>query len=742
MLLNLLRPDTIIDKNTFYEMAEPNEHINLAARIIRSQKDNWREEAQESLNKACQTKWGKRVFQDNPSVQSIFEVLKKEDITVEQKVQLISDVENMHTFSNIISRTRRRDIGEFTVRKPKTVTVEFTPEQRILHDEIISIIDGMLAQIHCTDNTKFMMTTIRRQTASCLFGLVPMLNNILYRHIYEMIDDEEFDTKELNKETSVEEIHSRIKTILELVENLDEYDPKVDALMEIVSQKQKEPKKKIMVFSSFKHTLNYLDQKLKSHGYRVGMIHGEIKDDDRRELRNRFDPSKTPDDSSEAIDVMLFSEVGCEGLDYQFCDCIINYDLPWNPMRVEQRIGRIDRNGQTSESVAIYNLITPGTVDADIYDRCLMRIGVFNRSIGDCEEILGNTTSEIRKLVENFELTDQERREKMQQLADNKIRYIKEQEILEEKQGELFGLRIPSVAFNNEIKDATNYWLSTNHIQNMVECYLKKTLKEDKEYFLGDKPLKTLRLSQSARRILREDFLALKFPKNEINRDWSRWLDVGEQHLAVTFDNNCWKENPNAVFLSITHPLVKQAAAFLQSKGQIVTALSVTTNEFAPGEYPFAVFQWKLSGEREDLQIKSISAEPTLNKILFDLLKKSSSIEIKISNNVKMWEDVEAAHHEMWKTFLEEHKSKTEAIIRYKEASLKSSHAARMSQLKSTLEKSTDPKYRIMQEGKIRIAEYDYISHLTDLHEAREKADILFELLAYGMLVIRPNTNE
>ena len=57
---------------------------------------------------------------------------------------------------------------------------------------------------------------------------------------------------------------------------------------------------------------------------------------------------------------------------YQFCDCIVNYDLPWNPMRVEQRIGRIDRNGQKSESVAIVNLITPGTVDADIYERCLL----------------------------------------------------------------------------------------------------------------------------------------------------------------------------------------------------------------------------------------------------------------------------------------------------------------------------------------------------------------------------------
>ncbi len=87
-------------------------------------------------------------------------------------------------------------------------------------------------------------------------------------------------------------------------------------------------------------------------------------------------------DEEQALDMLLFSEVGCEGLDYQFCDCIVNYDLPWNPMRIEQRIGRIDRNGQKSESVSIFNLITPDTVDADIYFRCLTRIGVFQRAIG------------------------------------------------------------------------------------------------------------------------------------------------------------------------------------------------------------------------------------------------------------------------------------------------------------------------------------------------------------------------
>ena len=190
-----------------------------------------------------------------------------------------------------------------------------------------------------------------------------------------------------------------------------------------------------MLFSSFRHTLHYLYEHLKADGFRVGMIHGGTPDEERVELRNRFEMQGEQDD---ALEVLLFSEIGCEGLDYQFCDCIVNYDLPWNPMRVEQRIGRIDRNGQKSETVAIFNLITPGTVDADIYERCLVRIGVFNNALGGSEEILGEITREIRNIAENFSLSEADRREQFQQLADNKIRLIKEQEDLEQKQLELF----------------------------------------------------------------------------------------------------------------------------------------------------------------------------------------------------------------------------------------------------------------------------------------------------------------
>lgn len=233
------------------------------------------------------------------------------------------------------------------------------------------------------------------------------------KHLRDPVILEEFDDSVKPFQALAEATERTVGKILDLPEE----DPKFDSMLEVIEKKHLEPKNKIMIFSSFKHTLRYLEKKLIQAGMRVGMIHGDVPDEERRALRKRFNPQDTPTDSKEAIDILLFSEVGCEGLDYQFCDCMINYDLPWNPMRVEQRIGRIDRNGQTSESVAIYNMITPGTVDADIYERCLMRIGVFHNSVGDCESILGEITSEIYKLVNNFTLSDRDRREKMQQIS-------------------------------------------------------------------------------------------------------------------------------------------------------------------------------------------------------------------------------------------------------------------------------------------------------------------------------------
>ena len=415
---------------------------------------------------------------------------------------------------------------------------------------------------------------------------------------------------------------------------------------------------------------------------------------------------------------------------------MINYDLPWNPMRIEQRIGRIDRNGQTSESVSIYNMITPGTVDADIYNRCLYRIGVFHNSIGDCEEILGEITGEIRKLAENFQITVEERQEKLQQMTDNKIRYIKEREELEDKQRDLFGIRVPENAFDKELENATNYWLSADKIQNLVGCYLNERLGEEKEYILGEKLTKTLRLSQTAREKLLYDYKKLKMSKNKISRSWEKWLKSGEQHLTISFDSDTCKENKNITFISIAHPLIKQAAQFLNCDNKSVTVLNVKTDKLKAGRYPFAVYQWHYLGEHEDLVLKPVAGEKDVNDIIIELLKASTTSNEEIEFDDKIWEDVEKIHYKIWQKELEEHKNKTNELIRYKEASLTTGHNARIEIIKEQLEKSVNKNYQTMTEGKLRAANEDYDRHMKALKEAKEKADILMELLSYGVLIV------
>ena len=157
------------------------------------------------------------------------------------------------------------------------------------------------------------------------------------------------------------------------------YDSKFEALKEIIDDVLKKQGKKLIVFATTIRTLKYLQYRLMLEGVESLMIYGGIKE--RQQIVCRFQMNKD-------FNILLSSEVGGEGLDMQFCDTIVNYDLPWNPMVVEQRIGRIDRFGQTSEYVYIYNILVKGTLQEKIYGRLLNRIGIFRECIGDIEVIL------------------------------------------------------------------------------------------------------------------------------------------------------------------------------------------------------------------------------------------------------------------------------------------------------------------------------------------------------------------
>lgn len=734
VLLNVLRPDLILDEESFNHIAAPNPFINRAVDAARTQESGWTQTAKGGLDEAAATAWGQSILKYNPEFKRIRNHLAEGRITPEDRVQLITDMEALHTFSGIINRTRRRDIGEFTIRKSQTVEVALTTEQDELHEAILEIQKEIFRRLHGDRSVNFMVTTLRRQLASCLHGLEPMLEDILTRRFDELewAEADAFDA--IPSEERVTSIREQVEALLEKAKNLDPEDLKLQALQKVVRSRQRHHNNKIMIFSSFRHTLAYLYGHLKTEGFRVGLIHGGVPDEERLELRQRFEK---PQSDSDSLDLMLFSEVGCEGLDYQFCDCIVNYDLPWNPMKIEQRIGRIDRRGQKSESVTIINLITPGTVDADIYERCLRRIGIFESALGGNEEILSEITTELRDIVQNYELTPKERKDKLEVLAANKIGAIKMQEALEAQQLDLFGLRFPEDKMEKEVADASSFWLSPESIQRLIARYLGKKVGTEQEFILGEKPLKTLRLSETARNVLLGDFQQFSRERTRVYREWEKWLKGSDPHLSITFEADCAAHHPGAVFIMPTHPLVKQAAESLKSDQEIVTTLKVRSNKVPSGRYEFAIYQWRFLGIREHLVLKPIALSEVLTPYLSDLLERVEGSEILENPTLTEKDALENAQQQLWSEARAKHQERTRALASYRKESLSSSHLKRVTLLEDRVAQATNENIQRMRRSELAKAEVDYRRRIQEFDESGKKADVTTELVAYGILEVK-----
>jgi ATP-dependent helicase HepA len=736
-LLNLLRPDVVIDRDSFKHMSEPNPMINAAASLARGASDGWNTRAIAKLEEAKATSWGQTMLMDNPEVEAITETLSSAAISDFDRVRLINQLESLHTFSGIINRTRRRDIGEFTTRNSQTVPIEFTDSQRKLHDALLKVQAEILAALHGSMHVKFMMTTIRRQAASCLFGLAPFIEDILSRYVS---DEElsEVDIDEINADPDeLETIAEKVKAVVAMAKNLDPKDPKLKKVVELVEQKQDRTKyenHRVMIFSSFRHTLRYLHDGLKKAAIRVGLVHGGIPDEERTEVRKRFEK---PKDDPEALDAVLFSEVGCEGLDYQFCDCMINYDLPWNPMRVEQRIGRIDRNGQKSKFVSIYNMITPDTVDAEIYERCLLRIGVFEQALGASEDILGKITSKLQDIAIKSELSDDEVRERLQQLEDNEIRQLQEEEKLEERQLELFGIAMPTKQrINEEVENASSYWLEPNAMNNLLVNYLASL--DRSAAILGDGPLKTLRANENVRKQLLNDARQLPGKATAAQREWEKWLKGSEPHLAMTFDGPCANENRSAQLVTPIHPLIRQAANSLDSVSNAEVHLTVVDPKLPEGIHPFAVFQWELIGLRRDLDIRVLAKEKQIDQPLLSLLQRAADSSVSNDRLVsdEDIEEIEARHYDLWKEALDQHRSKIVDLAKFKQQSLNASHEGRIAMLNDRLKSATEEKIRRMRQSEIERANREYEERSAELKRSSEQADITTERIMIGTIEI------
>ncbi len=143
-------------------------------------------------------------------------------------------------------------------------------------------------------------------------------------------------------------------------------DSKATELMHFLEGLLKDLQEKVIIFTEYRDTLDYLEKLIKEHGWKYAVIHGGMRMPARRESQRRFEESDTR--------ILLATDAAGEGLNLHWsCHLMINYELPWNPNRIEQRIGRLHRYGQKRD-VKVYNLFVTNSREDQILQRLLERL--------------------------------------------------------------------------------------------------------------------------------------------------------------------------------------------------------------------------------------------------------------------------------------------------------------------------------------------------------------------------------
>lgn len=727
-LLRLLRPDLITGPAEFDRMREPNSFIASAEAIARRGEPDWPAAALIELEKALATAWGSAVLLADPRAESVRELVMTENPTEETRVRVARALQSMNTFSGLINRTRRRDIGSFTTRKPETVEVDFTPEQEAVYNDLLDLCASIVSTRQRQQPLEFLLSTLKRQASSSINGLAPFVQDLLENRLNrEELSEADFEGELLPPDELVE-FRSAICELADRAGALVD-DPKLDALLSIVEEKQRMANSKLLVFSTFRHTLLYVLPRLEAAGVRVGLVHGGVPDRTRRDIRAQFALDR---DDPDALDVLLSSEVGTEGLDNQFCDAMVNYDIPWNPMRIEQRIGRIDRRGQKSPTISVKSLVVSGTVDAAIYERCLWRIGIFRESLGAGEEILGELTREMRTIAEDLSLTPEERDARLQQLADNKIARIQEQSELEDRESSLFGLAVQKID-EDGIAALASPWLSREQLSGLVKRYLlSKGYNRADQLF--ERPVGILRPDKQVRAALLQDARSLGVTGVVVAR-WTRWLEgSGDGTRRLTFDPQLASDD-DVELLSPTHPLVRAAADHVRGLAPGSTiSLKVRSSDVPSGRYPFAIYGWKTLGVRDNYEFKVLASDSTVEAALEQLLLVAEPGSAAIGPDEA--EALERRHYERWVATRGEHIDTTEAHVAAQLSSLKLSHSARISQLEEQLAEAGHPNIVRMREGELRSVEEDFERRSQELLQAVARADVTTDMLCRGTLEV------
>jgi len=417
-----------------------------------------------------------------------------------KRERMLTDLASQHPLADVLVRNRKREVLEgFQPRVPKVYPVEPSITEMALYEEVTEYIrahyDTAIKTKHRA--TGFLMVAFQKMLTSSSAAIcasfekrIAKLESWLStdesrsrasgRATEETVDewreagevslvvddllDVEVTTPDGQAKRS--DVEAEIVELSGFVERLRRIkDAKatvlVGALRELFTR---DPEEKVLIFTQFIETQMFLVDELAREGFAVEYFNGSMKLNEKESAVKRF---------RESSQVLVSTEAGGEGRNFQFCHIMVNYDLPWNPMRVEQRIGRIDRIGQ-KRPVEIYNLAIYGTLEERVLKVLESRIKLFEESVGSLDPILGDIEKEFEQLAMSGEIDSPEA---LAAFEENVERRRREALAREEVQQDL------AMDRNSFRRDEANRWLKQTPMAEWTD--LRDFLSEALTYFGG-----------------------------------------------------------------------------------------------------------------------------------------------------------------------------------------------------------------------------------------------------------------
>ena len=551
----------------------------------------------------------------------------------------------LNTLSHVFTRTKKREVAAlFPLRRAHWINVQFSAEEREFYEAVTAWV-ARARERYGIGVGVFVTIMFQRQVASCMPAMGEKLEESVLNSAIEydrdevvevlapdqLIDDHSFMEGDAHVELG-EEDRDLLGRLRHAWRSTRGHDSKFDAFAEELIRLLEHGARKVIVFSFFRKTIEYLERRLieleiAGTPLRVLKLYGPIPPGDRSSVVNNFRDEQGPV-------VLLSSEVGSEGLDFQFCSTMFNYDLPWNPMRVEQRIGRLDRYGQQADTIEIVNLVAEDTIEDRIFARLYERIGIFERSIGDLEAILGTELRDLQRAIAAGALTREEEEERAQLVADAILRRQQEHDEFDEQSRKFLGHDEVFRERFNDIEEGQRY-ISADELRNFLERFFTERFPK-------------VKLKSSDRKDVYEltggddsgfwNFLTDWFTRESQTSqlDWQliARLSSGER-LLLTFSATAASLDHTIEFISIHHPLVRAAVGSEQQQDHVPTGrLRLAANGTEIGTRLFFIFRLNVGGMKRRLEFVPVvidsagAVDTALSEAFFARLESTQQTDL------------------------------------------------------------------------------------------------------------------